>query len=157
MSLNTCCFPRIRFPLSHVLHLFSQGTFFFKFLDFFCTVWLLQLCLTGFFYILLIYNSVFSLFLFFCVAPAFDFIFKFLCGFFFFYCTLLLPCSVGCEFGCINFIRSYGRRISFCCLIRMTYFLCRFFLYLTILLDFLLIFCEKTFKFMSSSLNISVM
>jgi len=61
-------------------------------------------------------------------------------------CTLLLLCSVGCEFGCIIFLYPMVEKVSFRCLIRMTYLLCRIFLYITILLDFLFWFLWEDFQ-----------
>ena len=76
------------------------------------------------------------MFLFFFVASAFDIFLIFYVSFSFLY-TLLLLCSVGCKFGCIIIWWSYGRRISFRCLIRMIYFLMQiFFLYFTFYLIF---------------------
>ena len=111
MSLNTCCFPRIRFPLSHVLYLFSQGKFFSKFLD--------SLALYGYSsfvwrasFISCLYTIRFLDYFFFLVASAlivFIFLFRF---FFLFLYTVLLPCSVGYWFGCTFFLVLWSKKCS---------------------------------------------
>ena len=66
MSLNTCCFPRIRFPFSIVLYLFTQARFSLNYWILFVWRFLATPVLfDGFLYILLIYNSISRLFLFF--------------------------------------------------------------------------------------------
>ena len=66
MSLNLCCFPRIRLPFSHVLYLFTRGTVYFKFLDPFLALSGFSSYLTGYFlYLACIQFGIFiSLFLF---------------------------------------------------------------------------------------------
>ena len=84
-----------------------------------------------------------SLFLFFCVASAFDIFFNFYVKFFlfillYFIVTLFRRMWIWLH----NFPWSYGRRISFHSLIRMIYLLCRFFS----ILQFYLIFCWFLWK-----------
>ena len=104
MSLNTCCFPPIRSPLSQVLHLFTQPRFRFKLLDsyLFGVVSRLQFVRRPSLYLAYIQFG-FQDYYYFFVCFCFDVFLKFLCNFFFLY-TVLLPCSVGCRFGCISFL-----------------------------------------------------
>ena len=156
MSLNTCCFPLIRSPLSQVLHLFTQPRSCFKFTGF-LFIWrclAAPVCSTAFFISCLYTIRILGYYYFF-FSFCFDVFFKFLCSFFFLY-TVLLPCSVGCRFGCIPFLDPMVEE-----LIPQPNqdekLVMQVFLLFYKFLDFLLSFCEKTSKWVTSSINILVM